>query len=63
MSPTRAPRWPNMRATARPIPALDAAVYVIPTDAPDGGALHPDPSRPGHGMSLRTADAEPFRRV
>ena len=29
---------------------------------PDGGAMHPDPGRPGHGMTLREADAEPFRR-
>jgi L-alanine-DL-glutamate epimerase-like enolase superfamily enzyme len=30
---------------------------------PDGGALCPDPGRPGHGMTLRAADAEPFRRA
>jgi L-alanine-DL-glutamate epimerase-like enolase superfamily enzyme len=30
---------------------------------PDGGALRPDPGRPGHGMTLRAADAEPFRRA
>ena len=29
---------------------------------PDGGALVPDPGRPGLGLELRTADAEPFRR-
>jgi L-alanine-DL-glutamate epimerase-like enolase superfamily enzyme len=29
---------------------------------PDGGAMHPDPGRPGHGLTLRDADAEPFRR-
>lgn len=28
---------------------------------PVDGALHPDPGRPGHGMALRTSDAEPFR--
>jgi len=30
---------------------------------PDGGALHPDPGRPGHGLTLRAADAEPYRRA
>jgi L-alanine-DL-glutamate epimerase-like enolase superfamily enzyme len=30
---------------------------------PDGGAMRPDPGRPGHGMTLRAADAEPFRRA
>jgi L-alanine-DL-glutamate epimerase-like enolase superfamily enzyme len=30
---------------------------------PRGGAMRPDPSRPGHGMALRDADAEPFRRA
>ena len=30
---------------------------------PDGGAMRPDPGRPGHGMTLRDADAEPFRRA
>jgi L-alanine-DL-glutamate epimerase-like enolase superfamily enzyme len=29
---------------------------------PDGGALAPDPGRPGLGLELRTADVEPFRR-
>jgi len=29
---------------------------------PRGGMLRPDPGRPGLGMELRTADAEPFRR-
>jgi L-alanine-DL-glutamate epimerase-like enolase superfamily enzyme len=29
---------------------------------PEGGALTPDPGRPGMGLALRTADAEPFRR-
>ena len=33
------------------------------TLAPDGGAMHPDPGRPGHGLTLREADAEPFRRL
>ena len=28
---------------------------------PDGGAMRPDPGRPGSGMTLRAADAEPFR--
>ncbi|HTT54407.1 MAG TPA: enolase C-terminal domain-like protein [Streptosporangiaceae bacterium] len=28
---------------------------------PDGGVLVPDPDRPGLGLELRTADAEPFR--
>jgi len=30
---------------------------------PAGGVLRPDPARPGLGMELRTADAEPFRRA
>jgi L-alanine-DL-glutamate epimerase-like enolase superfamily enzyme len=29
---------------------------------PDGGRLVPDPGRPGLGLTLRTADAEPFRQ-
>ena len=29
---------------------------------PHGGTMRPDPDRPGHGMVLRDADAEPFRR-
>jgi L-alanine-DL-glutamate epimerase-like enolase superfamily enzyme len=29
---------------------------------PYGGAMRPDPDRPGHGMSLRAADAERYRR-
>jgi L-alanine-DL-glutamate epimerase-like enolase superfamily enzyme len=29
--------------------------------SPDGGLLTPDPSRPGLGLALRDADAEPFR--
>jgi L-alanine-DL-glutamate epimerase-like enolase superfamily enzyme len=29
---------------------------------PDGGVLTPDPARPGLGLELRAADAEPFRR-
>jgi L-alanine-DL-glutamate epimerase-like enolase superfamily enzyme len=29
--------------------------------APEGGALRPDPSRPGHGMTLRREQAERFR--
>jgi L-alanine-DL-glutamate epimerase-like enolase superfamily enzyme len=29
---------------------------------PRGGAMHPDQDRPGHGMTLRAPDAEPFRR-
>jgi len=29
---------------------------------PDGGTLRPDPERPGHGMTLRTADADAYRR-
>jgi L-alanine-DL-glutamate epimerase-like enolase superfamily enzyme len=29
---------------------------------PAGGVLTPDPGRPGLGLALRTADAEPFRR-
>jgi hypothetical protein len=28
---------------------------------PERGALRPDPSRPGHGMTLRRAEAERFR--
>ena len=28
---------------------------------PRGGALRPDPARPGLGLALKTADAEPFR--
>jgi L-alanine-DL-glutamate epimerase-like enolase superfamily enzyme len=27
----------------------------------DGGTMRPDPDKPGHGMTLRTADAEPYR--
>jgi hypothetical protein len=30
---------------------------------PDGGAMRPDPGRPGHGLTLRDADAEPFRQA
>lgn len=37
----------------------------IPTDVADqeqiDGAARPDPDRPGHGMSLRNADAETYR--
>jgi len=29
---------------------------------PHGGTMRPDPDRPGHGMTLRDADAEAFRR-
>ena len=29
--------------------------------APDGGALRPDPSRPGHGLELKGSDAEKYR--
>ena len=29
---------------------------------PHGGAMRPDPDRPGHGLSLREADAKAFRR-
>jgi L-alanine-DL-glutamate epimerase-like enolase superfamily enzyme len=29
---------------------------------PQGGALRPDPGRPGLGLRLRAADAEPYRR-
>jgi L-alanine-DL-glutamate epimerase-like enolase superfamily enzyme len=28
---------------------------------PDGGAMTPDRSRPGHGLTLREADADPYR--
>jgi L-alanine-DL-glutamate epimerase-like enolase superfamily enzyme len=28
---------------------------------PAGGAMRPDPDRPGHGLALRTADAERYR--
>lgn len=28
---------------------------------PDGGALRPDLSRPGHGLALKHADAQPYR--
>lgn len=28
---------------------------------PTGGALRPDPAAPGHGLSFKTADAEPYR--
>ena len=28
---------------------------------PSGGALQPDPAAPGHGLTLRRSDAEPFR--
>jgi L-alanine-DL-glutamate epimerase-like enolase superfamily enzyme len=30
---------------------------------PGGGTMCPDPGRPGHGMTLRDTDAEPFRRA
>ena len=30
---------------------------------PHGGAMHPDPDQPGHGMTLREADADRFRRA
>jgi L-alanine-DL-glutamate epimerase-like enolase superfamily enzyme len=30
---------------------------------PTGGTLTPDPALPGHGLELRTADAEPYRRA
>ncbi|GAB2753966.1 enolase C-terminal domain-like protein [Salinifilum aidingensis] len=30
---------------------------------PRGGAVRPDPSAPGHGMTLKEADAEPYRTV
>jgi hypothetical protein len=26
-----------------------------------GGTVHPDPAAPGHGLTLRRTDAEPFR--
>ena len=29
---------------------------------PSGGAMRPDPDRPGHGMTLRNADTERYRR-
>jgi len=29
---------------------------------PSGGAMRPDPDRPGHGLALRAADAERYRR-
>jgi L-alanine-DL-glutamate epimerase-like enolase superfamily enzyme len=29
---------------------------------PYGGSMRPDPARPGHGLALRTADAERYRR-
>jgi L-alanine-DL-glutamate epimerase-like enolase superfamily enzyme len=29
---------------------------------PSGGAMRPDPDRPGHGLVLRVADAERYRR-
>ena len=29
---------------------------------PHGGTMRPDPDRPGHGMTLRDADAEQFRQ-
>ena len=29
--------------------------------SPNGGALVPAPSRPGHGLSFRECDAEPYR--
>jgi hypothetical protein len=30
---------------------------------PHGGTMCPDPGRPGHGMTLREADAEQFRQA
>jgi hypothetical protein len=29
---------------------------------PSGGSMRPDPDRPGHGLALRGADAERYRR-
>jgi L-alanine-DL-glutamate epimerase-like enolase superfamily enzyme len=29
---------------------------------PDGGVMRPDPGRPGHGLTLREADAEAYRK-
>jgi hypothetical protein len=29
---------------------------------PSGGVMSPDPDRPGHGMTLRSADTERYRR-
>jgi len=29
--------------------------------SPEGGTLRPDPDRPGHGLELKRADAEPFQ--
>jgi L-alanine-DL-glutamate epimerase-like enolase superfamily enzyme len=29
---------------------------------PSGGVMRPDPDRPGHGLALRVADAERYRR-
>jgi L-alanine-DL-glutamate epimerase-like enolase superfamily enzyme len=31
--------------------------------SPEGGTLTPDPGRPGLGMALREADAEPYRQA
>ena len=28
---------------------------------PAGGFIRPDPSAPGHGLTLRRTDAEPYR--
>ena len=46
--------------------ALETAVYVIPAEEhgaldPAGGALRPDPDRPGHGLTHRHADTEHYR--
>lgn len=30
---------------------------------PEGGVMRPDPDRPGHGLALREADAEPYRKL
>jgi L-alanine-DL-glutamate epimerase-like enolase superfamily enzyme len=37
------------------------SIFFDGTLDPAGGAIRPDPSTPGNGLTLRTADAQPFR--
>jgi L-alanine-DL-glutamate epimerase-like enolase superfamily enzyme len=37
-------------------------IFFDGTLDPSGGAMRPDPDRPGHGLILRVADAERYRR-
>jgi len=37
------------------------SMFFDGTLRPDGGVIRPDPGAPGHGLTLREADAEPYR--